>query len=299
MPAVIIIANPAAGGLKRKARVERFAALLRERGASAEIRWTRDGGVPGDNLDLVEGGDLVVAAGGDGTLHQVANILYARRERRPLGFFPAGTANVFAHEARLPGRDEDLADLIVRAPVRQYPLGWGRFTGLEGEARERVFLLMAGVGWDARVTVAVNHRVKRMHGKGAYALAALGLLITGRGEMVRVLADGREATGKAVIVAGSRWYAGPYSLVPAADPTAPRFALAVIDKITPVSLMRLLRRAARGEPDLSGNVRYLEAGEVEFPDSGIPIQVDGDQAGWTPAVFRKGSFSLPIIGDWA
>ena len=82
--------------------------------------------------------DIIVAAGGDGTLNAVANGMAAAP--RPLALLPLGTANVLAREIGLPRRPERLAELIAAGPAR--PIWPGR-------VGDRLFLTMASSGFDA------------------------------------------------------------------------------------------------------------------------------------------------------
>jgi diacylglycerol kinase (ATP) len=292
---ILVIFNPAAGGSRKRALLDRFAAAAEARGCRVELRATLGGGTGGDDLDLSGQGDLIVAAGGDGTLHQVANVLHRRGDRRPVAFFPLGTANVFAYEARLPRRAEALAAALIDTPPVDFRLGWGQFTGFDGAPEERVFLLMAGVGFDARVSLEVDPRVKKFLGKGAYAASALRRLFAGRRERFILSADGRETEGEWAVAANIPWYGGPFIMAPRADHRRSALAVAHVGRITPALLARLLFSAARGRQESSGGLVYLEADRVEVATPGIPIQMDGDPVGWTPAVFTKTSWTLPVI----
>lgn len=296
---VLIVANPAAGRLKSKGRLEKFVSRLDAAGCETRIVWTRSAGFGGEHIDLDFERDIIVAAGGDGTLHQVVNAQYRRGEACPVAFLPFGTANVFRHEARLPRKTGDLADLVVRGAREDYIPGRGRFIGFDGKNEERIFMLMAGVGWDAAVTMSVNRKLKDRHGRAAYVMAGLGLVLRGNADKVRMRAGGREAEGELVVVANSPYYAGPFSLVPDARAGFPRLSVAVFRKISLSGLPGIFSRARRWEKDPSGNVYYDEADEIEIISPGIPIQMDGDPVGYTPASFGKAARRIPVItGDW-
>ncbi len=293
-PTVVVIANPAAGSLRTR-RVERFAASLGAAGARADIRWTRAAGIRRGHLDLGGAADVFVAAGGDGTLNQVANALFQERRSTPLGFLPLGTANVFAHEARLPAGDEALARLVARGEAEDYPLILGRYNGLDGGEEERVGLLMAGVGWDARLTFSVDRAVKSRHGKGAYVAAGLKLVLGGGRREVRFLADGREMPAEAVIAANSPYYGGPFKLMPRTDRSGPEMDFAAIGRMSLGTVLPILARVLAGRPAASGNLVYGRARVLAFPAPGTPIQMDGDPVGHTPAVFSRPDWKLRVI----
>lgn len=116
---------------------------------------------------LLQGADLILAVGGDGTINEVANGMIG--SQTPLAILPAGTANVLAMEMRLGGNLLRAARLLSRLePVR---IAVGLLREPDGAPR-RHFLLMAGAGLDAAVVCAVQPELKNRLGKLAYWLAA-------------------------------------------------------------------------------------------------------------------------------
>jgi len=208
-----MVRNPTAG--RRDGR--RFLATLRamaDLGCVPEIRDTQARGdaeriarnAPGDQFDLV------VAAGGDGTIAEVINGLAVPPEggaaaRPGLAILPMGTANVLAHEMGLPLQPLALARVIAGGPLRNLSLG--RFS--DG----RFFGAMAGAGFDAQVVADINIGFKRWIGKGAYALEGARRWFTPQG-MLRVTVDGRTYDAASVVVSKGRYYAGRFVLAPEA-----------------------------------------------------------------------------------
>jgi len=115
---ILIIANPAAGRLRRSTRCLReVAAALERRGCAVVVRRSR--GI-GDAERLAREADpefdVIVAAGGDGTVNAVANGI--GENSRMLAVLPLGSANVLAREIGLPRQTEALSALISEAPAR-------------------------------------------------------------------------------------------------------------------------------------------------------------------------------------
>ncbi len=121
---------------------------------------------PGDaektaNLLQAADFDVVVAAGGDGTINEVANgLIKATGAVPPLAIIPLGTANVLAEEIGLRGQPAAIAKAIACGD---------RITVHLGLANGRHFIMMAGVGFDAHVVANVDLALKRRTGKIAYA----------------------------------------------------------------------------------------------------------------------------------
>jgi diacylglycerol kinase family enzyme len=182
---------------------------LSERGCAITYRKTRG---RGDAEKIAAGigiGDCerLVVAGGDGTVNEVVNGLACAREPPPLALLPMGTANVLATEIGLSLSAESIARAIVSGPVNTISLG---------EVNGRRFVLMAGVGFDASVVAAVDQRLKRAIGKGAYVAASLARLAAGGFSPYTILADGQCYVAYSAVSTMARHYAGPWIIAPEA-----------------------------------------------------------------------------------
>jgi len=117
-----------------------------------------------------EGADLILVAGGDGTVNEVMNGMV--HSEVPLGVLPFGTANVLGNEMGLGRPDRVAAHLSALAPAR---IALGLLMG-EADRRQRYFLLMAGAGFDALIVHKVDEKMKTVVGKGAYWMAGFSQL---------------------------------------------------------------------------------------------------------------------------
>ena len=155
-----LITNPGAG-LTGSPLVDAVAnALLC---AGAELTLTQPGDIDTARRQVREAArsgryDAILAAGGDGTIRQVAATLIGTEA--PLGIVPVGTGNVLAHEIGLAPQANAIADMLLRGPV---------IHAVCARANDEPFLLMAGAGFDGRVIAALDHRLKSHVGKAAYA----------------------------------------------------------------------------------------------------------------------------------
>ena len=143
---LLVIHNPVAGRRRRK-RFQAVLNLLETDGDELLLRATEG---PGDATRLarrIEAGeaDLVVAAGGDGTINEVINglVTKGRPASVPLAIVPLGTSNVLAAEIGLGTSPEEVARTIREGAVR--PVSLGRITGAN-MPDGRCFILMAGAG---------------------------------------------------------------------------------------------------------------------------------------------------------
>src|SRR5689334_9596852 len=126
-----------------------------------------------------EGFEIVVAAGGDGTLNEVLNGLCDAPnglEQARLGVLPLGTVNVFARELGLPTALEAAWEIILRGRETRIDLPSVEYVA-KGKNEHRYFAQLAGAGLDARAVGLVNWRAKKLVGPLAYVLAGCHALL--------------------------------------------------------------------------------------------------------------------------
>jgi YegS/Rv2252/BmrU family lipid kinase len=216
--------------------------------------------------------DTIVAAGGDGTINAVVNGM--RGSRRPLAIVPLGTANVFANAIGLPLRAAPLAAAIADGEARPV---W------PGEVDGRLFLSMAGSGFDADVVAAVNRRLKRHTGRIAFLWAILTRLWHYRMREITAEIDGVAHRAASVIFTRSRFYAGRFVLVPAAQLDDPTLHIVLFRRPGRIAALRAMSALALGFvhrlPDVSiiRGRRVLLAG-----DRAVAVHVDGEICGRLP-----------------
>ncbi|WP_432547713.1 diacylglycerol/lipid kinase family protein [Kineococcus sp. SYSU DK004] len=163
--------DPAAQ-LRRQAYVD---AAFRQHGWEEPL-WLRttptEHGAEQAREALAAGVDVVVACGGDGTVRSVAEALAGTGV--PMGVLPAGTANLLARNLDLPHTDLARAlDVVFSAPDQPVDVGWLEVdrTGADPVPERHLFLVMAGLGFDAAVMAGVEDRLKRRLGYGAYVVS--------------------------------------------------------------------------------------------------------------------------------
>src|SRR3984957_15074937 len=164
---MVIVFNPVAGR-RRAALLWRVLDVLAANGIRLDLAEThRAGHAESLAREAVRGGaPMVVAAGGDGTIAEVANGLMGSGAR--LGVIPLGTANVLAHELALPFAPRAVAAALAFGRTRLLWPGVAR--GADGS---RLFGQMLGVGFDAQVVHRLSLPLKRVLGKGAYVVQSL------------------------------------------------------------------------------------------------------------------------------
>jgi YegS/Rv2252/BmrU family lipid kinase len=277
LAAVLIVFNPVAGR-RRAALLWRVLDVLVANGVRLDVAETHS---PGHAAELAQdaagrGEPMVVAAGGDGTIAEVANGLMGTHAR--LGVIPLGTANVLAHELGLPFAPRAVAAALAFGRTRRL------WPGLVRDAdASRLFVQMLGVGFDAQVVHHLPTGLKRVFGRGAYVLQSLRDSIGYSYPPITVRVDGEETQAKSVIVSKGRLYGGRYPLAVNTHPAEPGFTVVLFHHGgTGAALMY----GAALPLHLLGHapgVRQVRARRIDVVgNKAIPAQADGDAAGFTP-----------------
>ena len=166
----VIIYNPFAGRLLRVERsLQRTIQSLAERGLNATLVPTTGPGTASllARRHIEEGADLIIAAGGDGTINEVVNGM--AHSQVPMAILPGGTANVLAHELGI--RRDLYSAALSLADMQPCRISLGVLRGPAGY--ERFFLMMAGLGLDAQIVYNLDLDLKAVAGKLAYYAGGL------------------------------------------------------------------------------------------------------------------------------
>src|SRR6185503_18609071 len=211
-----VIFNPTAKGEKAK----RFRRHLDAIGAECALKPTT---APGGGRALAaeavrEGFEVIVAAGGDGTLNEVLNGIGDEPDafsRVRLGVLPLGTVNVFAREIGMPLNLHRAWTVIRRGRESAIDLPQVEF-GATGVSERRWFAQLAGAGLDAHAVELVDWNLKKKTGYLAYVVAGLKAL---RGEQSKISTEhnSRPLTGEQVLIGNGRLYGGPFAVFPNAN----------------------------------------------------------------------------------
>jgi diacylglycerol kinase (ATP) len=284
---MVIVFNPVAG--RRRAHLLwRVLDVLVANGVRLELAETcRAGHAEALALEAVRRGEpMVVAAGGDGTIAEVANGLMGTGAC--LGVIPLGTANVLAHELGLPFSPKAVAAALA----------FGRTTTLwpgvaSSATGDRLFVQMLGVGFDAHVVRRVSFPMKRLFGKGAYVLSSVAELTRYKYPLIRLRLDAMETQATSVIVSKGRFYGGRFRLAADAIPGEPGFSVVLFDRGGPAAAMMYGAALPFNLLGRAPGIRQIRADRIDFMgNEPMPAQTDGDPAGC--AVISVTNAAAPI-----
>jgi len=274
---VLIIYNPNAG--RRRAHLLwRVLDTLVAQGIRLEVAETchRGHAEALARAAAAAGESTVVAAGGDGTIAEIANGLAGYPTK--LGIIPLGTANVLARELGFSFQPRSVAEALAFGRTRR--LWPGCSSGTQGD---RLFVQMLGVGFDAHVVQHLSPGLKAMFGRGAYVMQTLAELIRYPFAPVSVRIDGQQMKAASVIVSKGRLYGGPFLLAPEAQSCKPGFSVIMFERSGPLAALHYGAALPLGLLPGALGVRHIQARDVEFDGNAwLPAQADGDFAGFTP-----------------
>jgi YegS/Rv2252/BmrU family lipid kinase len=290
-----VIFNPAARGNKAR----RFRHQLDAIGSQCALKATT---APGDARRLaaeaVGGGfDLIVAAGGDGTVNEVLNGLGDAPDgfsRARFGVLPLGTVNVFARELGIPLRIERAWGVLQRGREARIDLPRAEFLA-NGASQRQYFAQLAGAGMDARAIELVDWGLKKKIGPLAYFIAGLKALREQKPKII-VHAEGREVRGELVLIGNGRFYAGSFGVFPAADLRDGLLEVCVFPRINWWTTFRCVPSLLTRRRLPKTAVQRVRAAAFELTsESAAAFELDGEWAGRLPATFSVEREKLRVI----
>ena len=180
MRKVALLYNPDSGGnvARWRRELQSTLELLRNGGVEADLILAESREQAQDEVRqaIASGCDTIFACGGDGTIHNVAQVL--ANSAVALAILPVGTANALAHDLGLPLGIVGAAEAALRAVPRRVALGHVTYVDLQGASDARYFLISAGVGVDAHLFYKLHTGTKKRMGMAAYYAKAWNLWFT-------------------------------------------------------------------------------------------------------------------------
>lgn len=222
--------------------------------------------------------DMIVVAGGDGTLHLAVDELVA--SGLPLGVVPLGTANDLASTLGIPLAVDQACEVIARGHQTRIDVGWVNGT---------CFLNAANIGFAVELTRRLSTRSKALWGAAGYGVAALGALRARRAFEAEVVCNGRHERLRSIhiTVGNGRYHGG--GLVVASDASIDDHLLHLYS-VRPLSSWRLLTLVPalrRGRQEQAPDIDTAAAPEIEIRTRRrMRIIADGEPVAHTPARFR-------------
>ncbi len=278
----LIIVNPVSGLAQGTRLGQRLAGRLQECGMECSLRRTRG---EGDATQWAraageEGFDVIVAVGGDGTVAEVAAGLVNAPRKIPLAHLPVGTANVIAIALSLPWMIRTAAAVISQGRVRSFDVGYLPDFG-------RHFLLMAAIGFPARIIKDSPRKWKNFLGVFAYLAAGIRNLFIPNHARLEIDTEYAPMVvkGHTVLITNiGRIRQFGFAVAPGTSPHDGRFDVSIISSRTVWDVLKILLHLITWRQRTRA-MRNFRAERVRvLADPPLPIQIDGEILGMTPVI---------------
>ena len=296
-----VIVNPAAGAGKTGRLWPQIMGLFKKHGLRFEHDITE---APGHAIELArdaanKGYDMVVAVGGDGTIHEIVNGLYASGciADALLGIVSTGTGSDYIRTIGIPRKYEDACKCLLQPKTRTVDLGVVEYAKNGGRA-ERLFVNFAGMGFDAEIVRRTTQQFKSLGALPSYLMGTLTTIIAYRNKDIFLKLDGEETERRVctVIMNNGRYGGGGMFTAPNADIADGLFDVMIIDDVSKPDLLMSLPRIYKGTHLTHPKVTMKRAKEIEIRSKQkMQLQADGELLGEVPARVRILPAALNII----
>jgi len=239
---------------------------------------------------VADGAELVVAVGGDGTLNEIANGLLALSGDRPeLAVIPFGTGMDFARSNGIPRKLEAAIDVAREGRTVTIDAGRVTYNAWDGSHAEAHFANIASAGMSGAVARQANLSSKALGGRISFFGALVRVFAGWKNTELEVDAGGELRSGKMtnLIVANGRYQGGGMLIAPEAVPDDGLFDVLVIGDITKRDFVLNVGKIYRGTHLSHPKIELLRSASVSVDaEVPVPLELDGEQPGTTPARFE-------------
>jgi diacylglycerol kinase (ATP) len=243
-----------------------------------------------------EGFDLIVAAGGDGTLNEVINGIAGLEHRPTMAIIPAGTTNDYARALRIPRDDPIAAAKLILRKNKKFRIDIGK-------AGANYFMNIAAGGTLTELTYDVPSQMKSLFGYAAYLAKGAELLPKIKPVEVDVKYDDQEYKGIAstIFLALTNSVGGFEQIVPDASLDDGKFTMIIVKKSSLTDMLRLMAKALQGNHIGDPGIIYAKATDVEITplnkDDRMMINLDGEYGGDAPMEFHDLKQHIEVIAN--
>jgi diacylglycerol kinase (ATP) len=305
------VVNPASGNGRGKRIWRQLEEVLLIRKVLYKVRYTSGQGDAVqfayewsmDTIDIT----VIVAVGGDGTVHEAANGIYRAyadaqaipaSQTKPLGYIPAGSGNDFARGHQIPLQPLLALELVLSEwpTIRRIDLI---------KMNDRIAVNSIGVGFDGRVARLTNEAsYKKIFnqlklGRLAYVLTLVRVLLFYRTASITLTIDGkRSSISKVWFIATANipFYGGGMKICPQADPESGHAELCVVSNAHRAEFLRVFPSVYKGTHIDHPAIAFHQGTHIEMDaEQPLDIHMDGEMAGTSPAILEVLPAILSII----
>lgn len=302
---ILVILNPMAGGGATRRRWKTLSEELRKKIGPFDSQESTSMG-HGRVLarDAANAGyDLIIACGGDGTIHEVANGIFdATIPSKPtLGILCIGTGADLIKTLGIPKNLTQQIEILMGNQTRMIDLGEVEYANEKGKKEKRIFINIADAGVGADVVRRVSHSRALFGRKLAYLTATLRSYAAWHSKPIKITTENGPMVHLcpknpiAIVVANGRYFGGGMPIAPTADLADGFFDLVVIGDLNPITAAFTIPLLYTKQLKRLNQVYYDRVRSVML-ESKEPVQLDmdGEPIGSLPAKFTILPKSLKI-----
>jgi len=285
----VFLVNPASANGGTGKRWPELATRAAQLGLTGDALFSER---PGHLIELAEaatrdGAELLVAVGGDGTLNETVNGVMRGGGGAEVATLPIGTGMDFVRTYGIPTRFEDAVHVALTGATRTVDVGRVAYRSWAGAREERYFDNVSSAGMSGAVAQRANTMSKALGGRATFFYALTRVFFEWENTELTVTLDATdERRGRMhdVIVANGVWHGGAMKLAPDAQPDDGLFDVIFIGDVTKLDFVRTAPKLYKGTYLAHPKVDHARSATVavDAPEP-LPIELDGEQVGTTPA----------------
>jgi len=298
---ITILSNPSAGGGKVSRALDEAVEVLRRGGVNPQILESRS---PSHLVELArnareEKPDVIVAAGGDGTVHYVVNGLFPSDVL--LGIIPVGRGNDFARGLGIPFDPCQAAEVLLKGNAREIDLAQVRSaqnSPQKGDTRSVVYACIGGVGFDSVVNRYANDRARRVHGRLAYLWGILRCLKSYRAQSLELISDRQNFSGEVMfaVVGNNTSYGDGVKMTPRALLDDGLLYVCIVPRMSKWELLRWIPSAYGGGHLTHPRIVYFQASRITLrSEARLELFGDGEFLQELPATIEVIPRALRVV----
>jgi diacylglycerol kinase (ATP) len=288
-----LIYNPTAGRESVRRHLAEILETMEAAGYETSTHATSGKGDATREAERVvhHGYDLVIAAGGDGTVYEVINGIAGKEVRPTLGILPMGTSNDLANALGIPKNIHKALEILARGNTREIDVG---------KMNDRYFINIAAGGNLTELSYEVPSKMKTFLGQLAYYVKGVEKLPGIHPYSITVEANGEVWNEEVMLflVANSTRVGGFDKLAPLADLSDGLFDVLLLKKANIVDLMRIMPMVLNGNHVKDPKMIYFQTDRLTIRTmEEVKVNLDGELGGMTPCEFQVLKKHLKVIAN--
>jgi len=284
MKKICIIFNPKAGSSKLS-KLNKIITELNKNNTVTLFETTAAGDAT--NIARTESAnfDIVVAAGGDGTINEVVNGI---DPNTPLAIIPMGTANIVAIEAGISNNSKAICAAINQGKTKR---------AYVSTINNKKFILMAGIGYDAQVVTNINPKLKKIFGKLIFALEGFKQFFKLKEFTITIKTNNQTYNANWVLITNAKHYAGSHSITTSTNIFDEHLVCYIFPDLNKLNfLYYLFLILLFGDLSKSDKIITVRSTSFEITSStATPVQCDGELFGQLPVLIKNNKECVNLL----